>query len=244
MTSVAVIGTGFGGIAAAIRLKEAGISDLVLFEKSHDVGGVWRENTYPGAACDVMSHLYSLSFAPKADWSRTFAPQAEIHAYLRNVARDFDVLRHVRFSTEVLRAAFDEAESRWVLTLSTGEEHRADVVIAATGQLSRPSRPAVPGLESFRGTVFHSAEWNHEHDVTGERVAVIGTGASAIQFVPAVAARTAALTVYQRPAPYVLPKPDAPYSERARTAYARVPGLLRLSRARIYLTNELRSLGF
>ncbi len=244
MTSVAIIGTGFGGIAAAVRLKQAGVTDLVLFERADDIGGVWRENTYPGAACDVMSHLYSLSFAPKADWSRKFAPQAEIHQYLRDVARDFDVMRHVRFSTEVLAAAFDEAENRWVLTLSTGEEQRADVLIAATGQLSRPSRPAVPGLENFRGTVFHSAQWNHEHDVTGRRVAVIGTGASAIQFVPAVAAATASLTVFQRSAPYVLPKPDGDYSERARSAYARVPGLLRLSRARIYATNELRSLGF
>ncbi len=244
MTSVAIIGTGFGGIAAAVRLKQAGVTDLVLFERADDIGGVWRENTYPGAACDVMSHLYSLSFAPKADWSRKFAPQAEIHQYLRDVARDFDVMRHVRFSTEVLAAAFDEADNRWVLTLSTGEEYRADVLIAATGQLSRPSRPAVPGLENFRGTVFHSAQWNHEHDVTGRRVAVIGTGASAIQFVPAVAAATASLTVFQRSAPYVLPKPDGDYSERARSAYARVPGLLRLSRARIYATNELRSLGF
>jgi cation diffusion facilitator CzcD-associated flavoprotein CzcO len=244
LISVAVIGTGFGGIAAAVRLKQAGVTDLVLFERADDIGGVWRENTYPGAACDVMSHLYSLSFAPKADWSRKFAPQAEIHQYLRDVAREFDVVRHVRFSTEVLAATFDEAENRWVLTLSTGEEHRADVLIAATGQLSRPSRPAVSGLENFRGTVFHSAEWNHEHDLTGKRVAVIGTGASAIQFVPAVAPRTSSLTVFQRSAPYVLPKPDAAHSVRAHTAYARVPGLLRLSRARIYATNELRSLGF
>ena len=244
MTTVAIIGTGFGGIAAAVHLKRAGVTDLVLFERADDIGGVWRDNTYPGAACDVMSHLYSLSFAPKADWSRKFAPRAEIHQYLRDVARDFDVVRHVRLSTEVLAAAFDEAENRWVLTLSTGEEHRADVLIAATGQLSRPSRPAVPGLENFRGTVFHSAEWNHEHDVTGRRVAVIGTGASAVQFVPAVAPGTASLTVFQRSAPYVLPKPDGDYSERARWAYARVPGLLRLSRARIYATNELRSLGF
>jgi cation diffusion facilitator CzcD-associated flavoprotein CzcO len=242
MTSVAIIGTGFGGIAAAVRLKQDGVTDLVLFERADDIGGVWRENTYPGAACDVMSHLYSLSFAPKADWSRKFAPQAEIHQYLRDVARDSDVVRHVRFSTEVLAAAFDEAENRWVLTLSTGEEHRADVLIAATGQLSRPSRPAVPGLENFRGTVFHSAEWDHEHDASGKRVAVIGTGASAIQFVPAVAPATASLAVFQRSAPFVFPKHDAAYSDRARSAYARVPGLLRLSRGWVYSRNEVRSL--
>jgi len=244
MTSVAIVGTGFGGLAAAVRLRQSGVEDVVLFERADDVGGVWRENTYPGAACDVMSHLYSLSFAPKPDWSRRFAPQEEIHQYLRDVARDFDLLRSIRFSTEVLAAAFDEAENRWVLTLSTGEEHRADVLVAATGQLSRPSRPAVPGLETFRGTVFHSAQWDHGHDLSGRRVAVIGTGASAVQFVPEIAGSTTALTIFQRSAPYVLPKPDGAYAPEDLRRYARIPGLLRLSRARVYLTNELRSLGF
>jgi cation diffusion facilitator CzcD-associated flavoprotein CzcO len=244
MTRVAIVGTGFGGIAAAVRLRQAGIDDVVLFEKSDDVGGVWRENTYPGAACDVMSHLYSLSFAPKADWSRRFAPQAEIHAYLRDVARDFGLLPLIRFSTEVLDAAFDEQANVWRLSLAGGAEHETDVLITATGQLSRPSRPDVPGLDRFRGTMFHSAEWDHGHDLTGERVAVLGTGASAIQFVPEIAPRTATLTLFQRSAPYVLPKPDGPYDEAERRRYARVPGLLRLSRERIYVTNELRSLGF
>jgi cation diffusion facilitator CzcD-associated flavoprotein CzcO len=244
VTRVAIIGTGFGGLAAAARLKQAGIDDLVLFEKSDDVGGVWRENTYPGAACDVASHLYSLSFAPKADWSRRFAPQAEIHQYLRDVARDFDVLRHIRFDSEVLAAAFDEGSGTWRLTLAGGVEHEADVLIAATGQLSRPSTPDIPGLDRFEGTLFHSAQWDHEHDLTGERVAVLGTGASAIQFVPAIAPGVTSLAVFQRSAPYVLPKPDGPYDAKARRAYGRIPGLLRLSRERIYLTNELRSLGF
>jgi cation diffusion facilitator CzcD-associated flavoprotein CzcO len=244
MTRVAIIGSGFGGLAAAVRLKEAGVGDLVLFEKSHDVGGVWRENTYPGAACDVPSHLYSLSFAPKADWSRRFAPQAEIHQYLRDVARDFDVLRHIRFGTEVLAAAFDEDSGTWRLTLAGGTEHEADVLIAATGQLSRPSTPDIPGLDRFEGAMFHSARWDHDHDLTGQRVAVLGTGASAIQFVPAIAARTASLTVFQRSAPYVLAKPDRAYRDRAKKAFARVPGLLRLSREGNYLSNELRSLGF
>ncbi|MCA0144142.1 NAD(P)/FAD-dependent oxidoreductase [Blastococcus sp. LR1] len=243
MISVAIIGSGFGGLAAAVRLKQAGVIDLVLFEKSDDVGGVWRENTYPGAACDVPSHLYSLSFAPKPDWSRRFAPQAEIHAYLRDVARDFGVLPHIRFGTEVLAAAFDEDTARWRLTLAGGAEHEADVLITATGQLSRPSRPDVPGLDSFEGTLFHSAQWNHEHDLTGEKVAVLGTGASAIQFVPAIAPRTGSLAVFQRSAPWVFPKNDRAYRTRAKAAFARVPGLLRASRAVTYVTNELRSLG-
>jgi cation diffusion facilitator CzcD-associated flavoprotein CzcO len=244
VTSVAIIGTGFGGLAAAVRLKQAGIQDLVLFEKSSDVGGVWRENTYPGAACDVPSHLYSLSFAPKADWSRRFAPQAEIHQYLRDVARDFAVLPHIRFDTEVLTAAFDETAGRWRLTLAGGAEHEADVLITATGQLSRPSTPDVPGLDSFQGALFHSANWDHGHDFRDERVAVLGTGASAIQFVPEIAPQVARLTVFQRSAPYVLGKPDRAYRARALTAFRRIPGLLRLSREGNYLSNELRSLGF
>ena len=244
MTSVAIIGTGFGGLAAAVRLQQAGVDDLVLFEKSADVGGVWRDNTYPGAACDVPSHLYSLSFAPRPDWSRRFAPQAEIHQYLRDVARDFDVLRHIRFGTEVLAAAFDEGTGRWRLTLAGGGEHEADVLITATGQLSRPSTPDIPGLDSFEGTVFHSAQWDHDHDLRGERVAVLGTGASAIQFVPAIAPRTARLAVFQRSAPYVLAKPDRAYRARALRRFRRVPGLLRLSREANYFSNELRSLGF
>jgi cation diffusion facilitator CzcD-associated flavoprotein CzcO len=244
VTSVAIIGTGFGGLAAAVRLLQSGVDDLVLFEKSGDVGGVWRDNTYPGAACDVPSHLYSLSFAPKPDWSRRFAPQAEIHQYLRDVARDFDVLRRIRFDTEVLAAAFDEATGRWRLRLAGGGEHEADVMITATGQLSRPSTPDIPGLDSFRGAVFHSAQWDHAHGFREERVAVLGTGASAIQFVPEIAPLTARLSVFQRSAPYVLPKPDRPYRSRALTAFRRVPGLLRLSREGNYFSNELRSLGF
>ncbi|MFP5218661.1 MAG: flavin-containing monooxygenase [Actinomycetes bacterium] len=244
MVSVAVIGSGFGGVAAAVRLKQAGVRDLVLFEKGDDVGGVWRENTYPGAACDVPSHLYSFSFAPKADWSRRFAPQGEILQYLRDVAREFDVLRHVRLRTEVLSASFDEQRARWSLDLSDGTVHEADVVIAATGQLSRPRVPRLPGVDRFTGTLFHSAQWDHEHRFDGERVAVVGTGASAIQFVPRIAPHTARLTVFQRSAPYVLPKRDYEYGRVALAAFARVPGALRASRYANYWNNELRSLGF
>jgi cation diffusion facilitator CzcD-associated flavoprotein CzcO len=243
MTSVAIIGAGFAGVAAAVQLLEAGVGELVVFERAQDVGGVWLANTYPGAACDVASHLYSFSFAPKADWSRRYAPQAEIQQYLRDVARDFGVLPRIRFGTEVLAAAFDEAAALWRLELSDGTSHEAAAVVAACGQLSRPARPAVPGLEDFRGTVFHSAEWDHEHDVTGKRVAVLGTGASAIQFVPRIAGRTAALTVFQRSAPYVLRKHDRVYGPRTRTVLSRVPGALRATRWATYWKNEARSLG-
>ena len=241
---MAIIGAGFGGIGMAVRLKQAGFCDLVVFERSDDVGGVWRANTYPGAACDVPSHLYSFSFAPEPGWSRRFAPQAEIHAYLRRVARDFGVLPHVRLGTEVLAADFDEDAAVWRLQLAGGEVHEADVLVAACGQLSRPSTPDLPGLDRFRGTVFHSAEWDHDHDLRGERVAVIGTGASAVQFVPRIAPLTSRLHVFQRSAPYVIPKPDRPYGERARRLFARVPALLAVSRAANYVNNELRSLGF
>lgn len=241
---VAIIGTGFGGVAAAVRLLAADVEELVLFERSDDVGGVWRANSYPGAACDVPSHLYSFSFAPKADWSRRFAPQEEIHQYLRDVARDHGVLPHVRFGTEVTAAELDDARGCWTLHLSGGGTHEADVVVAATGQLSRPARPLLPGLERFAGAVFHSAEWDHTHRFEGERVAVVGTGASAIQFVPRVAERAAHVTVFQRSAPYVLPKRDWAYPAALRTSFARVPGLLRASRYGNYWNNEVRSLGF
>ena len=241
---VAVVGAGFGGIGMAARLLREGVRDLVVLERGDDVGGVWRDNTYPGAACDVPSHLYSFSFAPEGGWSRRFAPQPEIHAYLRRVARDLGVLPHVRLRTEVLAARFDEAAGCWHLDLSDGTTHTADVLITACGQLSRPSVPRLPGLDSFAGTLFHSAQWDADHDLTGERVAVIGTGASAIQFVPEIAPRTRALTVFQRSAPWVLPKPDRAYGPRLQAALAGAPGLLALDRLRTYVMTESRSLGF
>jgi cation diffusion facilitator CzcD-associated flavoprotein CzcO len=242
MTRIALVGTGFGGIGAAVRLLQDGHRDLVLFERSDDVGGVWRDNTYPGAACDVASHLYSFSFAPTGRWSRRFAVQAEIHDYLRRVARDFGVLPHVRFRTEVLAAAWDGTQ--WRLDLSDGTTQEADVLVAACGQLSRPHRPDVAGLDDFAGTVFHSAEWDHDHDLTGRRVVVLGTGASAIQFVPEVAKAAAHLTVLQRSAPYVIPKPDRAYGPRAQAALERFPLLLTADRLRTFCANETRSLGF
>ena len=242
MTRIAVVGTGFGGIGAAVRLLQDGERDLVLFERSDDIGGVWRDNTYPGAACDVASHLYSFSFAPTGRWSRRFAPQREIHDYLRRVAADFGVLPHVRLRTEVLAAAWDGAT--WQLELSDGTTYEADVVIAACGQLSRPSRPLIPGLDDFAGRTFHSAEWDHDHDLTGRRVAVLGTGASAIQFVPEIAEVAGQVSVFQRSAPYVIPKPDRAYGPLAQRALDRAPALLTLDRLRTFCANESRSLGF
>ncbi len=244
MTSVAIVGTGFGGVGAAVKLLEAGVTDLVLFERSDDVGGVWRENTYPGAACDVPSHLYSFSFAPEHRWSRRYAEQPEIHAYLKRVADDFGVTPRVRFSTEVLEATFDEEAGRWTLQLPDGETHTADVLVTACGQLSTPSTPDLPGLEHFPGDVFHSAQWRHDLDLTGRRVAVVGTGASAIQFVPEIAKQVAHLTVFQRSAPYVIHKPDRAYGPRTHALLDRSPLVLKADRLRTFLTNEARSLGF
>jgi cation diffusion facilitator CzcD-associated flavoprotein CzcO len=227
---VAIVGGGFGGVAAAVELKRRGIDDVVILERGDRLGGVWRANTYPGAACDVPSHLYSLSFAPNANWSRRFSPGDEIQAYLEDVARRFGVFGNARFGSDVERAVFDEEAGCWCLELADGEDVEAKVLITACGQLTRPCIPDVPGLGSFKGAMFHSAHWDHDHDVTGRRVGVLGTGASAIQFVPAIAAQVEKLTVFQRSAPWVLPKNDREYPERARRLHARVPLVTKLWR--------------
>jgi cation diffusion facilitator CzcD-associated flavoprotein CzcO len=241
---VTIIGTGFSGIGMAVRLKAAGFEDLTILERAHEVGGVWRDNTYPGAACDVPSHLYSFSFAPDGRWSRRFAPQAEIKAYLQRVAEEHDVLRHVRFGTDVVRSTYDEERRVWQLELGSGEVLETDVLIAACGQLSRPSYPDVPGLADFAGTRFHSAQWDHSADLAGKRVVVLGTGASAIQFVPEVVKQASHVTLLQRSAPYVLHKPDRAYGARSQAVLARQPAVLKADRARVFVANELRSLGF
>jgi cation diffusion facilitator CzcD-associated flavoprotein CzcO len=224
------VGGGFGGIAAAIELRRRGIEDFVILERGDRVGGVWRANTYPGLACDVPSALYSFSFAPRADWSRRFSPGPEIREYVEDVARGHGVLDRVRLRSDVERAAFDEAAGKWTLSIAGGEEIEADVLITACGQLSRPCIPDLPGLGAFEGEMFHSAHWNHEYDFAGRRVAVIGTGASAIQFAPAIAPEVERLTVFQRSAPWVFPKSDKPYSEREKRLFRRFPLLLRLRR--------------
>jgi len=240
---VAIIGSGFAGLGAAIRLRQAGYEDLVVLERATDLGGTWRDNTYPGCACDVQSHLYSYSFAPNPDWSRLYSGAAEIHAYLQRVATDWGVRPFLRYGAELLDASWDEVAQRWRLTTSRGSL-TADVLISGTGPLSEPLVPDLPGLETFGGTAFHSARWDHDRDLTGRRVAVVGTGASAIQFVPVVAEQAAALTVFQRTPPWLLPRFDRPVKEQVRARYRIDPARQRRMRTAIYWLRELNLLGF
>ncbi|HEX8907363.1 MAG TPA: NAD(P)/FAD-dependent oxidoreductase, partial [Longimicrobiaceae bacterium] len=197
---VAIIGSGFGGLGAAIRLKQAGVDDLVLLERAGDVGGTWRDNTYPGCECDVQSHLYSFSFAPNPEWSRSFSPAPEIQAYLQRVARDYGIYPHVRFHHEVLAAAWDDQAQLWRIDTSRGPL-TARVLVMANGALSDPLIPDIPGLDRFDGRAFHSARWDHSLDLGGRHVAVIGTGASAIQLIPAIQPTVGKLYVLQRTPP-------------------------------------------
>ncbi len=241
---VLIIGAGFAGLGLAIRLKQAGIDDFLILEKAGDVGGCWRENRYPGAACDVPSHLYSFSFEPKADWSRKFAPQAEILDYARHCADKYGLRERIRFHREVSAASFDEAAGEWRVTCTNGEALRAQSLVCALGQLSRPLIPHLPGIERFQGKAFHSAQWDAEAPLEGRRVAVVGTGASAIQFVPQIAPKVAELLLFQRSAAYVIPKPDRPYADWERRLKARLPWLQRLDRGLKYVQHEARALAF
>jgi cation diffusion facilitator CzcD-associated flavoprotein CzcO len=242
-TSVLVVGTGFAGLGTAVRLRERGRLDFLVIERGSDVGGTWRDNRYPGCACDVPSHLYSFSFAPNPDWTRAFSPQPEIQAYLQRVARERGVLPHVHFRTELLSARWDDASTTWSVETNRGTVV-ADVLVLGTGGLSEPSVPSLPGLGRFGGTTFHSATWEAGHDLTGERVAVVGTGASAIQFVPHVQQRAAHLTLFQRTAPWVMPRRDRVISPLERRLYRTVPAAQKLSRAGIYLGRESWLVGF
>jgi cation diffusion facilitator CzcD-associated flavoprotein CzcO len=241
--AVAVIGSGFAGLGMAIRLKELGADDFVVLERGDDVGGTWRDNTYPGCQCDVPSHLYSFSFALNPQWTRTFSMQPEIWSYLRRVADDFDVRRHVRFGHDVTAAEWDEPTRRWRLTTPHGTLE-ADTVVAGVGALSEPSYPDLPGLENFTGAVFHSAKWDHDYDLTGKRVAVVGTGASAIQFVPKIQPAVEAMTIFQRTAPWVMPHPDRPLSRTEKRVYRALPKAQKLMRDGIYWARELTVLAF
>lgn len=240
---VAIAGSGFSGIGTAIRLSQAGFEDYLVFERAGDVGGVWRDNTYPGCACDVESHLYSFSFARNPEWTRSFSPQSEIHAYLRSCAERFGVLPKVRFDHAIESAAWDDDAQRWRLETTKGP-FTADVLVGAVGALSEPATPALKGLETFAGKMFHSARWDHDHDLTGKRVAVIGTGASAIQFVPAIQPKVAELTLFQRTPPWIVPRKDHALGEREKEILRRSPVAQWLKRAGIYVLREAMALAF
>lgn len=236
--SVAIVGSGFSGIGLAIRLRRAGFTDITIFEKAEALGGVWRDNTYPGAACDAPSYLYSYSFAPNPDWSRRFAEQPEILAYLRRCADAYGITELIRFRTEITEAAFDAAAGAWTLRTAAGETHTADLLVAACGQLSRPAYPDIPGLGAFTGTVFHSARWAHDRDLTGRDVAVIGNGASAVQFVPVVARQARRLRIFQRTPNWVGTKPDRAYPGWRRALNRRMPAVQKASRLGIFVWFE------
>jgi cation diffusion facilitator CzcD-associated flavoprotein CzcO len=242
-TNVLVIGAGLSGIGAAIRLQQAGTTDLVVLEKADDLGGTWRDNTYPGCACDVPSALYSYSFAPKPTWTRAFARQAEIRGYLHDVADRFEVRDKIRFGVEVQRAQWHETSQRWHVDTNRGS-WSARAIVAAAGPWHEPLVPELPGLAGFQGEVFHSSRWRHDVDLTGRRVAVVGTGASAVQFVPEIAKRVDRLHLYQRTAQWVLPKPDGPIPPPIQRALTIVPGANAALRASQYAAMEALGVGF
>ncbi|MEA2157375.1 MAG: hypothetical protein QOE11_3515 [Solirubrobacteraceae bacterium] len=240
---IAIVGSGFAGLGLAISLREAGIEDFVVLERADDVGGTWQANTYPGCQCDVPSHLYSFSFAPNPAWSRTYSRQPEIWDYLRDLADRRDLRRHIRFGHELTGAAWDDDAQLWRVQTSRGD-WTAQVLVDASGPLSHPKAPAIRGLRRFEGTIFHSADWDHDHDLSGERVAVIGTGASAIQFVPRIADRVGKLHVFQRTAPWILPHSDRPTTRLERRLYKALPFLQKVVRSGVYWSRETFLLGF
>ena len=238
MTSVGIIGSGFGALAVAIEMKRSGHTDLRLWERADDLGGVWRDNTYPGAGCDVPSPLYSFSYEPNPQWTRRYALQEEIHGYIRRVADKHGITPLVRFDHEVVAATWDEGTSQWTVTFQDATTETVDLLISAVGQLSRPRLPAIPGIETFQGTSFHSAEWDHSFDSAGQRIAVVGAGASAVQFIPHLATDAGKLTVFQRSPNYVMPKPDKPYKAFHRTLFRIAPVTQNLERAGIWTIME------
>jgi cation diffusion facilitator CzcD-associated flavoprotein CzcO len=228
---IVIVGAGVSGIGMAIALRRAGHTDVTVFERSGDIGGVWHHNTYPGAACDVPSYLYSFTADQRRDWTRPCSPQPEIHDYLREVAERRGVASSVRLNTEITSAELDDDALTWTLTTADGERVEADALVLACGQLSRPRMPDLPGVGDFAGPSFHSARWDHSVDLAGKRVAVVGTGASAVQFVPEIAEEAARVDVYQRTPPWILPRRNRQYAPWAQAAIRRIPGMQKLRRA-------------
>lgn len=239
-----IIGSGFAGIGMAIQLQQAGITDFLLLEQASEPGGTWRDNHYPGAACDVPSFLYSFSFEPKHDWQRRFAPQAQIHQYSQHCITKYQLAARIRCNAKVRSARFAAETGQWQVQLDDGRQLLCRVLISACGQLNQPAYPALPGLSEFAGETFHSARWRHDVDLTGKRVAVIGTGASAIQFVPQIQPQVGQLLLFQRSPAYVLSKPDRPYRAWEQRLLRRVPWLQKLIRGVLYLHHESRGLAF
>jgi cation diffusion facilitator CzcD-associated flavoprotein CzcO len=240
---VAVIGSGFGGLGVAARLRREGMTDFILLERADAIGGTWRDNSYPGCACDVPSHLYSFSFAPNPEWPRNFSGQPLIRSYLEKVTDTFGLRPHIRFNSEVHAARWDSDELHWVIETATGSL-TADVVIAATGPLSAPKIPEIPGLDGFPGKVFHSARWDHDYDLRGKRVAMIGTGASAIQIVPQIQPLVRQLTLFQRTPPWVMPRVDRKITAFERWLHRRVPVTRVLRRGLLWGIRELQVSAF
>jgi len=240
---VVIIGGGFSGIAMAIRLKQQGIDDFVILERAQDVGGTWHYNTYPGCMCDVPSHLYSLSFAPNPNWTHTYSPQAEIRDYLRTCADDFGLRPHLRTGVEVEAATWLDDEERWRVDTTRGT-FTAALLVSGMGPLTEPRIPDLPGLARFAGKVMHSARWDHDYDLKGKRVASVGTGASAIQYVPAIQPEVEQLHVFQRTPPWIMPHGDRPITGVERLVYRNVPLAQRLVRAAVYAGREALVLGF
>ena len=241
---IAIIGAGFAGLGMAIRLKKAGYNSFVIFERGKEIGGTWRDNTYPGCGCDVASHLYSFSFEPNPNWTRRFSKQPEILEYLKDCVRKNNLEPHLQLNTEIFGVVFNESEGFYTITDSLGKQTTARMVVAGLGPLNRPQIPDFEGLKNFKGEVFHSSNWNHNYDLTGKRVAVIGTGASAIQFVPEIVDKVSKLYLFQRNAPWVIPKPDSEFSGFAKSLFSKLPFIRKTYRGFLYQLNEFIGLSF
>jgi cation diffusion facilitator CzcD-associated flavoprotein CzcO len=242
--NVLIVGTGLAGVGMAIKLLEAGERNFVILEKADSVGGVWRDNTYPGCACDIMSMMYSYSFAPNSGWSRMYAGQPEILDYIRRIVKDYELEPYIRFQSEAVSYEFDSASDRWVIRTADGDEYRPRAVVAAHGALHKPNIPDFKGRDSFTGPVFHSAQWDHSVDLTGKRVAVIGTGASGIQLVPQIAGTAAHVEVFQRNPHWVLPKLDRPVSSTEQRLFKTFPYLMKIYRNAAFWLHEAPVYGY
>ena len=239
-TKIAIIGSGFGGLAMAIRLIQANVHDFIILEKANDVGGTWRENQYPGAACDVQSHMYSLSFAPKLNWSKRYAEAPEIFNYIQDLVHKFNLNQYIQFNQEVIATQYDEQNLNWHLTLKNGQKIDAQFVIFASGPLHVPQIPQIKGIEKFKGEVFHSSHWNHQYNLNDKKVASIGTGGSAIQYIPEIAPKVGQLYVFQRTPAWVIPRDERAYNVLDKNLFSRFDWFRKLHRARLYWSNESR----